>query len=128
MPSIVGWRSLALLALIAIASTAAAQTDVIRGRVTGPDSLPVEGVNVRATSYQGSVAKTARTDASGRFTIIFINGEGDYWLDFMKLGLAPKRFEIKKVGDEEIMIADTRMTSTIAALDAMNIIGQRSRA
>jgi hypothetical protein len=106
----------------------AQQTDIIRGRVTAPDSAPLQGVNVRATSYQGSVVKTATTDKSGRFTIIFINGEGDYWLDFTKLGFAPKRFEIKKVGDEEVMFADTRMASTIATLDAMNVVGQRDRA
>src|SRR4051812_39024306 len=57
-------------------------TDVLRGRVTGPDTIPLSGVTVRATSYMGSVTKTATTDKSGRFTIVFLNGEGDYWLDF----------------------------------------------
>src|SRR5256885_1273314 len=59
----------------------AQQTDVIRGQVTGPDSLPVPGVEVRATSYQGGISKIANTDKNGRFTIVFINGEGDYWID-----------------------------------------------
>ena len=133
MPCLVRTRRLVaivvLLALSTFAMTASAQvTDVIRGRVTGPDSLPLQGVNVRATSYQGGVVKTATTDKSGRFTIIFLNGEGDYWLDFFKLGFAPKRFEIKKVGDEEVMLADTRMSSTIATLDAVNVEAQRNRA
>jgi hypothetical protein len=119
----------ALLAVLCLASAASAQqTDVIRGRVSGPDATPLEGVHVRAMSYQGSITKTATTDKGGRFTIIFINGEGDYWLDFTKLGFAPKRFEIKKVGDEEVMLADTRLSSTIAALDAVNIVGQPNRA
>jgi hypothetical protein len=90
--------------------------------------MPIQGVNVKATSYAGSVAKTAITDKSGRFTIIFINGEGDYWLDFTKIGFSPRRFEIKKVGDEEVMLADTKMASNIATLDAVNIVAQRNRA
>src|SRR5688572_23325083 len=97
----------------------AQQTDVIRGRVTGPDSLPIEGVSVRATSYQGNVQKTATTDKGGRYTIVFINGEGDYWLDFVKIGYAPRRFEVKKIGDEEVLIADARLTTSVTRLDAM---------
>jgi hypothetical protein len=106
----------------------AQQTDIIRGRVTGPDSQPVSGVEVRATSYFGNISKTASTDKNGRFTIVFINGEADYWLEFRKLGFAPRRFEVKKVGDEEVLIADTRLMSTIAALDAVNVTAERARA
>jgi hypothetical protein len=109
-------------------AAAAQQTDVIRGRVTGPDSLPLQNVEVRATSYQGSVVKVATTDKAGRYTLIFLNGEGDYWLEFRKLGLAQKRFELKRIGDEEVLIADVRMTSTIATLDAVAVTAPRARA
>src|SRR4051812_48849000 len=94
-------------------SLAAQQTDIVRGRVTGPDSLPLTGVTVKATSYQGSVVKTASTDKSGRFTIIFLNGEGDYWIEMTKLGFAARRFEARKIGDEEVISADARMQSAI---------------
>ena len=61
------------IALIAIAvaipgSALAQQTDVIRGRVTGPDNRPIEGVQVTATSVSGGVNRTARTNNDGRFT------------------------------------------------------------
>ncbi len=118
----------ALLCATSASVAAAQQTDVIRGRVTGPDSLPVQGVEVRATSYQGAVMKSATTDRNGRYTIVFLNGEGDYWMEFRKLGLAMRRFEIKRIGDEEILIADTRMSSTIAQLDAVSVTAQRDRA
>src|SRR3954470_9793399 len=103
-------------------------TDVIRGRVMDPDRRPIEGVAVRAISYQGQITKTAATDKNGRYTIIFINGEGDYWLDFRKLGFAPRRFELKKLGDEEVLIGDAQLSSAIVALDAMNVVSQRDRA
>lgn len=128
-------RSVYLAAVFAVACLAclahpafAQQTDIIRGRVTGPDTMPVKGVTVTATSYQGNVSKKAATDKNGRFTIIFVNGEGDYWLEFRAIGFTPKRFEIKRVGEEEIMIADTKMVSNIASLDAVNIVGQANRA
>jgi hypothetical protein len=103
-------------------------TDIIRGRVTDVESHPVQGVEVKASSYQGQVTKVATTDKSGRFTIIFINGEGDYWLEMRKLGFQLKRLEVKKVGDEEVMIADARLSSAIVALDAVTVTGQRERA
>ncbi len=96
-------------------------TDIIRGRVTGPDSLPIAGARITATSYQGNVAKSAESDKAGRFQLIFVNGEGDYWIDVAKLGFARRRFEIKKVGDEQVMLADARLASAVVALDAVNV-------
>src|SRR4051812_29692387 len=89
--------------------------------------MPIQGVSVRATSYAGSVLKQATTDKRGQFTIIFINGEGDYWIDVIKLGFAPKRFEIKRIGDEDVLLANTHMSSTIASLDPMTIVDSRVR-
>ena len=64
----------------------------------------------------------------GRFTIVFINGEGDYWLDFTKVGYAPKRFEIKRIGDEEVLLADARLTEMAQSLGAVQVVGQGNRA
>ncbi len=111
-----------------IAARAQVSTDIVRGRITDASQAPVQGAEVKATSYFGQVSKTATTDKSGRFTIIFINGEGDYWIDVRKLGLQPKRFEVKKVGDEEVMIADARLSSAIVSLDAVDVRAQRTRA
>ena len=103
----------------------AQQTDVIRGRVIGSDSLPIQGANVRATSYQGAVAKMATTDKGGRYTIIFINGEGDYWIDFTKVGFAPKRYEIKT--HRRRRSAARRRADVVARASARQGTGQRHR-
>jgi Carboxypeptidase regulatory-like domain len=107
--------------LFAAPATAQQQTDIIRGRVTGPDTLPIQGARIDATSFQGSITKSATTDRNGRFQIIFVNGEGDYWLEVFKIGFNRRRFEIKKVGEEQIMLADARLSSAIVSLDAVNI-------
>lgn len=123
-------RRIAVLVVVLCAAVVPAKAwgqltnDVIRGRVTGPDTLPLKDVLVKATSYQGQVTKTANTDKNGRYTIIFVNGEGDYWLDFTKIGFTPKRYEIKKVDQEEILIGDAKLGSAIAQLDAVNITAQ----
>ena len=107
-------RPLVLLAVLAaFAAPLQAQVDVIRGRVTGPDSLPIENVAVTATSIGGNVTRAARTDRSGRFTITFPGGEGDYMVSFTHIGFAPRRFEVKRTADQEILVADARLTRAL---------------
>jgi hypothetical protein len=106
----------------------AQQVDVIRGQVTGPDGLPIERVNVTATSLSGGVNRTARTDASGRFTITFPGGDGDYFVAFSALGFAPRRFEVKRTADQDILVADARLQRAAALLDTVRSIASRQRA
>src|SRR4051812_4718322 len=122
-------RAVVVAAFVAAmaASSANAQSDVIRGRVTGPDSLPIENVVVTATTLSGNVNRTARTDKNGRFTIAFPGGDGDYMISFAALGFAARRFEVKRISDEDILIADARLQRVNAVLDEVNVIGERQR-
>jgi hypothetical protein len=115
------------IGLLAARIGAAQQTDVIRGRVTGPNAAPLADVAVKATSYHGGVSRTTKTDKEGRFALVFVNGEGDYWIDFTRIGYAPKRFEIKRIGDEEVLLANARLAEASAKLDAVEVLGQRNR-
>ena len=103
------------------------QADVIRGRVIGPDSVPVEGVIVTATSIAGNVNRTARTDKSGRYTIIFPGGEGDYMVSFAAVGFALRRFEVKRTADQEILVADAKLQRVGAVLDAVKVAAEREK-
>jgi hypothetical protein len=125
IPSLV---ALALAALFLHASGARAQgVDVIRGQVTGPDDAPIENANVTATSVSGGVNRYTRTDASGRFTITFPGGEGDYFMGFTAIGFTPRRFELKRTADQEILIADARMQRAAAMLDTVRVAADRNR-
>ncbi|MEP7001066.1 MAG: carboxypeptidase-like regulatory domain-containing protein, partial [bacterium] len=117
----------ALFAVILSATQAAAQAvDVIRGQIIGPDNAAVENANVTATSVQGGVNRTARTDKSGRFTITFPGGEGDYFLNVTAIGFAPKRFEVKRTADQDILVADARLARMVL-LDTMRAVAERGR-
>ena len=105
--------SFALLAaagLAAAAAPAAAQTDVIRGRVLTGEGLPLQNVRVTATSIPGNVTREARTNREGSYQIAFINGPHDYIMGFSLIGYAFKQFEIKQVADEQVLIADARLS------------------
>src|SRR5206468_9646644 len=104
-----------------------AQTDVIRGRITGPDSVPVERATITVTSISGNVSRNARTDKSGRFTVTFPGDDGDYFVNVAALGFATKRFEVKRTGDQEILVADARLQRVAAQLDAVKVNADRQR-
>ena len=120
------------VALIAIAfaipsSAHAQQTDVIRGRVTGPDNRPIEGVQVTATSVSGGVNRTARTNNDGRFTITFPGGDGDYIVTMNRIGYAQRRFQVKRTADQDILLADAKLNIAAQDLEGVTVQGERAR-
>ena len=109
------------------ANYAAAQgLDVIRGQIAGPDNVPIENANVTATSVQGGVNRSVRTDRSGRFTITFPGGEGDYFVNVTAIGFAPHRFEVKRTADQDILVADARLQRMVM-LDTVRAVAERAR-
>ncbi len=114
-------------ALFGVPRLDAQQADVVRGRVIGPDSTAVEGARVTVTSLTGQVSRQAQTDKNGRFTVTFPNGEGDYIVSFAALGYAVKRFEVKRTADEEILVADAKLTRAAVNLDAMKVTAAREK-
>ena len=115
------------LALVSAGQAQSQNVDIIRGRVTGPDSLPIENVVVTATTISGNVNRTARTDRNGRYMISFPGGDGDYMVSFAALGFAARRFQVKRVADEEFLIADARLQKIGGVLDAVEVRADRQR-
>jgi hypothetical protein len=116
-------RLLGVLGLLLMCSLplAAQAVDIIRGRVLGTDAQAIPNVLVTATTLSGNVSRTARTDKNGRYTISFPGGEGDYWVTFSSVGLGPRRYQVKRTADQEILIADARMSPAAITLDAVQV-------
>ena len=103
-----------------------AQADVIRGRITAAsDNQPIFGAIVTATSISGNVNRTTRTNSDGRYTITFPGGDGDYWMTVAAIGYTPRRFELKRVADEAVLIADARLATI--TLDTLQVTTGRRR-
>jgi hypothetical protein len=87
----------------------AAQTDVIRGKVTNYEGLPLAQVRVTATSIPGNVTRETRTNDQGSFQIAFPGGQGDYIMGYARIGYVFRQFEIKRLADEDVLVADARL-------------------
>src|SRR5690242_14330279 len=114
-------RFVGLLVALVVPAVVVAQVDVIRGRVTSaaPGGAAIPNVSVTATSLNGNVNRSAKTDTDGRYTITFPEAEGDYFVTFVAIGYSPRRIEVKRTADQDILIGDTRLTSVGPVLDTV---------
>ncbi len=118
---------LAAVALLLILSAPAAhsQTDVIRGRVTTTQGEPLFGVRVLATSMPGNLTRETRTNNQGSFQIVFPGGDGDYLLSYTLFGYTPRQLQLRRVSDENLLIADARLS--VIQIDTLNVTAQRAQ-
>ena len=119
--------SLAVLLTGAAASASAQESDIIRGKVTGPDSLPLENVKVTAMSMASNQSITRNTGKDGRFTIIFPNGGGDFIISYAAIGFQPTQKQVKREQDEAILIADQSLGKSATVLQAIRITAARQQ-
>jgi hypothetical protein len=113
--------------LVVSRSAAAQQADVIRGRIVAQDGRAIENARVSVTSIPNNVTKSATTDKDGRYSVTFATGDGDYWIAISAIGFAQKRFELKRLADEALLIGDAKLAPSGVTLDAVKVQGERSR-
>ena len=109
-----------LFALAIIARPVSAQSDVIRGHVLNTEGLPLPNVRITATSIPGGVTRETRTDARGAFQIVFPGGPGDYIMGYALIGYVFRQFEVKRLADEDVLLADTRLS--VIQLDTVRVV------
>src|SRR5688500_8210694 len=103
-----------LASLVAAPHAADAQvgstTDIILGRVTGPDSLPLENARVEVTSAESGITRNRLTNDKGQYAIVFPDGGGAYTLRVTYLGMAPFQTTLQRQADEDRLVANVQMS------------------
>ncbi|HEX5071603.1 MAG TPA: carboxypeptidase regulatory-like domain-containing protein [Gemmatimonadaceae bacterium] len=102
----------ALLALTASQTSAqvGSTTDILTGTVTNTAGAPIPGATVEAKSFDTQVTRRARTNAEGRYTILFPDGGGQYQLTVKFLGMAPATLNVSHVADEDRLVTNVRLS------------------
>ncbi len=122
--------TLVLTLALGYSATAAAQvgttTDLIIGRITGPDSVALRGAHVDATSLESGITRSKVTDDAGRFSIVFPDGGGRYVLTVHYLGMAPVRALLQRVADEDRLVANIQLAASPVLLSKVQVEGDRA--
>lgn len=115
----------AALTFLAAPRGAAAQigatTDIITGTVRAENGQPLRDATVEVTSLESSVTRRARTNAQGRYTILFPDGGGEYRVVIRSIGLAPATIELRRVADEDRLVADATLTMNATTLSTVAV-------
>ncbi|MGH7711323.1 MAG: carboxypeptidase regulatory-like domain-containing protein [Gemmatimonadaceae bacterium] len=121
-------RALSLLIALALSaafSSAIAQigssTDIVTGIVRREANAPVEGAQVEVTSLESNITRRARTNAQGRFTVLFPDGGGQYRVRVRALGLAPQEVMVVRQSDEDRLVAEIQMTATATQIAGVTV-------
>jgi hypothetical protein len=116
--------------LLGGAGSASAQvgstTDIIMGRVFGPDSQPIANAKVQVTSAETGITRSRTTGADGRYSVLFPDGGGSYHLSVIAVGKTPVRRDIARSGDEDRIITDIQMGAVAAQLSAVQVRANRT--
>ncbi|MCC6929850.1 MAG: carboxypeptidase regulatory-like domain-containing protein [Gemmatimonadaceae bacterium] len=107
-------------------STARAQmgatTDIITGTVIRAETnAPLEGANIEVMSIETNVTRRARTNAQGKFTVLFPDGGGQYRVIARSLGLAPATVTVARHADEDRLVVNIKLTTNPTVLAAVTV-------
>lgn len=89
-------------------------TDILVGRVTGPDGKPIEHAEIVATSAETGISRKKQTGSNGQYTILFPDGGGQYRIEFRAIGFPPIRRNVARQSDEDRLVTDVQFGSSLA--------------
>ena len=94
--------------------------DVVRGRVTD-DSAQAVRAAIKVTRGPDRLTLAAETDSSGRYSVRFEQGTGDYLVYVSAPGLKTARRRVQRTGDEHELVADFVLARDLAKLDTVKV-------
>ena len=116
--------ALAIAILPILTSTrASAQggSELVRGQVSTPDSLPLTGADVTVTGLLSQTVRNTRTNDDGVFTVLFADGEGEYVVRVRSLGFAPLTKRVLRAGESNVLVANVRLSAAATLLDTVTV-------
>ncbi len=113
--------ALSLFAVPAVAQIGAT-TDIITGVVRRLEgNLPLEGAQVEVLSIESNITRRTRTNAQGKYTVLFPDGGGQYQVTVRAIGLAPQQALVLRNADEDRLVHDFTMSTLPTVLSAVQV-------
>lgn len=118
------FRRLALFFLLVLTSPVmgeAQRSDILVGRVTGPDGRPVSAARVVAVSVETEIVRSVITGDDGRYLMLFPDGGGIYLLRVSSLGMSEWEGIVIRDGSQEILLTHIQLEPWAIALEGLTV-------
>ena len=126
-------RLAGLLALLAagpaptpLSAQVGTTTDVLTGLVKDDTGQPVADAVVEATSLETQVMRTTKTDARGRYTLLFPDGGGQYRLIVRAIGKTPVMRTVARLADEDRLVTNVTLGTVATRLEEIVVRGRQA--
>jgi hypothetical protein len=106
---------------VTVSAQIGATTDIITGTVKAENGSPIRDATIEVLSLETSVTRRARSNAQGRYTILFPDGGGEYRVTIRSIGMAPATVELRRLSDEDRLVADAVMTANVTRLSTVAV-------
>ncbi|MCC6245051.1 MAG: carboxypeptidase regulatory-like domain-containing protein [Gemmatimonadaceae bacterium] len=110
-----------LLVLLFPRPAAAQRTETLRGRVTSDSGRTIPNAAVIITRGPDRLIQQGVTNDSGRYSITFENGTGDYLVAVQAAGYKPARRRVTRVAEERTFTVDFVLSSSVISLEAIKV-------
>ena len=100
-------------------SRAQSSTEIIRGRVIGPDSQPLPSADIMVTGLANQIVQRTRTDQRGAFTVLFTNPEADYVIAVRKIGYLATTQRLSRTGISNVLGVEIQLRTGARMLDTV---------
>ena len=100
--------------------------DIIRGRVTGPDSQPVFGAYIVVRRANSRETRETTTNENGVYTVLFPGSAGDYVVGARFVLMEPATVRVVRSGSERVLTANLSLAMLDdAQLDSVTVTARR---
>jgi hypothetical protein len=99
--------------------------DVVRGRIVSDSSTPIAAARVIITRGPDRFMAQTTTDSSGRYSVRFVPGTGDYLVYATAEGFRASRRRIQRTTSERELVADLVLTTEVATLSTIKVQAAR---
>ena len=119
--------AIVLLAACPVRAQVGSTTDIIMGKVTTPDSLPVVGARVEVKSLETGITRRKTTNERGEYSVLFPDGGGSYELHVTYIGFAPYSTTVQRQADEDRLVANILLSRNAQVLAAVQVRATNNR-
>jgi hypothetical protein len=98
--------------------------EIIRGRVTTDSGAVLAGAAVFVTRAPDRLTMSTKTEADGRYEIVFEQGTGDYLVHVSAVGRRTLRKRVTRQGGDSVFVVDAQLASAVQQLNEVRIEGR----
>ncbi len=113
------WLLVCFFLFIPIAIHPQGNAEIVRGRIVDTEQKPVADATVTVTGSGSQLVRTTHTDQDGRFTTLFLEGDGSYTVLVRKIGYSPSIKRVSRSGLSNVVAADAVLARSAYALDPL---------